>query len=129
VNLYKLNYFILAFLNCLFVEVFASDFQDDFVSKVSFISYEEAVTKAKQYGLKLPSSERDGRILTLNQKGVMAPTFDLIIQDFLKDIQGKKVLEIGAAYGNVLLEGLKKECTHYTVNDLDLRHLMIAALE
>ncbi|MBL0941236.1 MAG: class I SAM-dependent methyltransferase [Alphaproteobacteria bacterium] len=107
----------------------ASSPEDNTIQETSYSStYAEMLEKAKIEEIDLPSPEEDGRIQTLNLKGAMAPTFDLMTQAFLNNIQGKRALEIGAAYGNVLLESLKRECAHYTANDLDTRHLMIAAL-
>jgi hypothetical protein len=52
---------------------------------------------------------------------------DMASRSFLFSMQGKTVLEVGAAYGNILLKSLDLGFTYYVVNDLDPRHLFIAA--
>lgn len=76
----------------------------------------------------LPNAESDGRTPTLNKKGATSPTFDYVTLEFLKFAKSKRVLEIGGAYGSVMLEALRRDSsTIYHLNDLDERHLSIAA--
>jgi len=90
-------------------------------------SFKAALEKSKSLGLTLPDQEDDGRVRTLNKKGSMFQVKDVASESFLGSIQGKKVLEIGAAYGNILLRSLNLGFKDYVVNDLDPRHLFIAA--
>jgi SAM-dependent methyltransferase len=76
----------------------------------------------------MPAAESDGRTPTLNQKGATAPTLDYVTLSFLDFAKNKRVLEVGGAYGNVMLEALhRNSSTVYHLNDLDERHLGIAA--
>jgi protein-L-isoaspartate O-methyltransferase len=76
----------------------------------------------------MPQAESDGRTPTLNKKGAISPTLDYATLSFLDFAHNKRVLEIGGAYGNVMLEALKQDSsTVYHLNDLDERHLGIAA--
>lgn len=90
-------------------------------------TFKEAIEKAQQSNLTMPAFEEDGRVRTLNKKGSMFQVQDLASDAFLSSIEGKKVLEIGAAYGNILLKSLKFGFNEYVINDLDSRHLFIAA--
>src|SRR4051794_19714714 len=83
--------------------------------------YKEALEQAKLQAVKLPEMEEDGRIRTLNKKGSMFQPKDMASEGFLNSLQGKAVLEIGAAFGNVLLESLNLGFENYTANDLDPR--------
>lgn len=89
----------------------------------------KAAAQATKEGLNAPTPESDGRIYTLNHKGAMAPHIDKISEEFIKTAvqDGKKVLEIGAGYGLVCIESLKRGAKDYTANDLDVRHLKILA--
>jgi SAM-dependent methyltransferase len=92
------------------------------------LTLEEAARKAHTYTLTLPSPEEDGRIQTLNEKGAESPFFDQATREFMGFAAGKKVLEVGGAYGRVMREVLKNHPdTVYHLNDLDPRHLWIAA--
>lgn len=85
-------------------------------------------SKLKKAGdIRLPMAEHDGRIQTLNGKGFMFPIQDQITKTFLDQILGKKVVEIGVAYGDTIIEGLKRGCAHYTAVDLEQKHLQLAA--
>lgn len=76
----------------------------------------------------MPEAESDGRTPTLNKKGAASPTLDYATLAFLEFGKNKRVLEIGGAYGNVMLEALhRNSSTIYHLNDLDERHLGIAA--
>lgn len=76
----------------------------------------------------MPQAESDGRTPTLNKKGAISPTLDYATLAFLDFAKNKRVLEIGGAYGNVMLEALRRNSsTIYHLNDLDERHLGIAA--
>ncbi len=89
---------------------------------------EQALSSYTHYKLQQPAAESDGRVQTLNEKGAMSPVFDLATQAFIEQSADKKVLEIGGAYGKVMLEMLKKHPkTVYHINDLDERHLFIAS--
>lgn len=77
---------------------------------------------------KIPAPESDGRTPTLNKKGATSPAPDYVTLEFLKFAKNKRVLEIGGAYGNVMLEALRRNSsTIYHLNDLEERHLTIAA--
>ncbi len=92
------------------------------------LSYEDALRKFDENNLKIPEPEADGRTQTLNKKGAATAKFDYATWEFLKFAEGKAVLEIGGTYGKVMLFALKKnKKTKYTLNDLDERHLFIAA--
>lgn len=71
------------------------------------------------------------RIATLNNMGGMTRKFDEITKEFIdfvisnKHNPSFKTLEIGAAYGDVALECLKKGARNYLMNDLDNRHIEI----
>lgn len=71
--------------------------------------------------------EGDERTETLNGKGAMFLIEDKITQQFLAQVTNKKMVEIGIAYGNVLLESLRRGCAHYTAIDIEQQHLSIAA--
>lgn len=76
----------------------------------------------------MPQAESDGRTPTLNKKGAISPNLDYATLSFLEFAKNKRVLEIGGAYGNVMLEALRRDSsTVYHLNDLDERHLGIAA--
>jgi SAM-dependent methyltransferase len=91
-------------------------------------SHQEALELCFSKNLSMPSPESDGRIQTLNEFGSMAPVFDPATLQFIQYSVGKKVLEIGAAYGKVMTEILSQNpSTEYHINDLDERHLFLAA--
>jgi len=91
-------------------------------------SHAEALALYTAHNLCMPSPQGDGRIQTLNKKGAMSPALDIASLQFIKDSANKKVLEIGGAYGKVMFEVLSKNSgTEYHINDLDERHLFIAA--
>ena len=91
-------------------------------------SLEEANNKFIEQKLSIPQAEDDGRIQTLNKKGAIIPFLDESTTEFVKDAKGKKVLEIGGGYGKVMIETLlKNSSVTYDINDLDERHLFIAA--
>jgi len=76
----------------------------------------------------IPKPESDGRTPTLNKKGAISPSPDYVTLEFLKFAENKRVLEIGGAYGNVMLAALQNNSsTIYHLNDLEERHLSIAA--
>lgn len=83
-------------------------------------------------GLSLPPVswyKEEDVIPTMNQKGYMYTSMDSITEEFIArviSIDGRH-LEVGAAYGNVTIEALRRGCKHYIANDLDLRHLKILA--
>ncbi|MBP6218623.1 MAG: class I SAM-dependent methyltransferase [Oligoflexales bacterium] len=86
-----------------------------------------ALKDPQSSSLSMPTPEVDGRMQTLNKKGAASPKIDQLTQEFLKHLKGKKALEIGAAYGQVVMEALKSGATDYIANDLDRRHLLLAA--
>lgn len=91
-------------------------------------TFQQALETFHKSKVDLPQPEKDGRTQTLNRKGAAAPGFDYTTKKFLAFASGKSVLEIGGAYGNVMLEALKQNPkTIYHLNDLDQRHLCIAA--
>ncbi len=98
-------------------------------------SYEQALTQFDELNLKIQTPEKDGRTQTLNKKGAVTAKFDSVTKKFLKYINQLakekgtvKVLEVGGTYGDVMLEALKQSYkVQYTLNDLDRRHLFIAA--
>lgn len=97
------------------------------ISAVEY-SYAEALRGYDEENLKIPEPEADGRIQTLNKKGAVTAKFDDAAIEFLKFAEGKVVLEIGGTYGRGMLAALKRsKKTRYTLNDLDKRHLFIAA--
>ena len=78
----------------------------------------------------MPTPYADGGVPALNGMGAMAPDLDdPITQDFIKFAKGlssrDNILEVGSAYGNLVLELLKTTKTAITANDLDERHLDI----
>lgn len=83
-------------------------------------TYQQALAKCDELNLKPQKPEADGRTQTLNKKGAATAKLDYAIRQFLKFSKGKTVLEIGGAYGDVMLQALRhsKE-TSYTLNDLD----------
>ena len=91
-------------------------------------SFNEAIAEYTKRELVQPKPENDGRIQTLNRKGAASPGFDEATTEFIKFAKNKKVLEIGGAYGQVMLETLGKyKDTIYHLNDLHADHLFIAA--
>lgn len=112
-----LKYLILALLLTISQWVYAKQY-----------SQEEAIQYYLTHKLQQPAPESDGRIQTLNEKGAMSPALDEATLQFIMQGANKKVLEIGGAYGKVMLEMLAKHpATEYTLNDLDERHLFIAS--
>lgn len=91
-------------------------------------TFQQALDAFHKSQVALPDPEKDGRRQTLNRKGATAPGIDYTTRKFLSFAAGKKALEIGGAYGNVMLRALKENHkTVYHLNDLDQRHLCIAA--
>lgn len=88
----------------------------------------EALQQYDKHPPPQPKISPIGRVKTLNKKGSMSPNFDEATLAFIEYANGKTVLEIGGAYGNVMLETLAKfPDTTYHMNDIDERHLLIAA--
>lgn len=99
-----------------------------FYVDATVLSYADALVGYDKESLKIPEPEVDGRIQTLNKKGGVTAKFDYATIEFLKFAEGKVVLEIGGAYGKVMLAALKRnKATQYTLSDLEIRHLYIAA--
>lgn len=76
--------------------------------------------------LEMPAPELDGRVVTLNQTGYMSPGLNEYAQDFIDFAASTKrhVLDIGAAYGVITIEALKKGAK-VIANDCEERHLLI----
>ncbi len=91
-------------------------------------SFDEALCKYNDQDCRKPKAEADGRIQTLNQKGATSPVDDEATKQFIDNETEKKVLEIGAAYGKVMIKKLLKfSSVEYHINDLCEDHLWIAA--
>jgi|GEM_PF-542394 len=91
-------------------------------------TYEQALAKCDELDLKPPVPDADGRLQTLNKRGAVTAAPDYATLEFLKYAKGKSVLEIGGAYGSVMLTALhQSKDTKYTLSDLDERHLFIAS--
>lgn len=90
----------------------------------------EAAKEAIEQNLQAPKPDPDGRVQTLNKKGAMSPALDKVSEAFVAFASQaeKEVLEIGAGYGLACFKALVLGAKHYTVNDLDARHLKILAL-
>ncbi len=94
----------------------------------SVLTYGQALANCDKLNLKIQKPGSDGCIQTLNKKGEVSEVFDYAMQKFLIFSKGKRVLEIGGCYGDVMLLALKKsEATKYVLSDLDERHVFIAA--
>ena len=94
----------------------------------TFTYHQALETFYKKAKPSMPAAESDGRTPTLNQKGAISPTLDCGTLSFLEFGKNKRILEVGGAYGNVMLEALHQSgSTIYHLNDLDERHLGIAA--
>lgn len=88
----------------------------------------EADAKYRELELYEPEPQQDGRIMTLNGKGAMFPVLNEATIEFIEYTNGKKVLEIGGAYGNVMIKTLSKyKNVEYHLFDLSESHLAIAA--
>lgn len=89
-----------------------------------------AAQQAVKDGLTLPIVDPlFERCPTLNYNGYMRVTVREITKKFLDiAVQPKaKVLEIGAAFGNVCLRALESGATNYTAMDKEEKHLKILA--
>lgn len=99
-----------------------------YVFSAANFTFHQALENFYKLKPNIPAQESDGRMQTLNRKGETSPNFDYATLSFLDYAQNKRVLEIGGAYGNVMLEALRRSpTTVYHLNDLDERHLSIAA--
>ena len=100
----------------------------NFQAHAKIYSFADALAEYTKRGLVQPEPQDDGRIQTLNRKGATSPALDEATIEFIKFAKGKKVLEIGGAYGRVMIETLSKyKDTIYNLNDLHADHLFIAA--
>ena len=91
-------------------------------------SFQEALEHSRHLSVTIPTPEPDGRIQTLNRNGGVAPSIDYATKQFIAFGKNKTVLEVGGAYGLVMSQVLKKyPNTIYHINDLDKRHLALAA--
>jgi len=85
--------------------------------------------------LAIPQLNTDGRHFTLNRMGgnFASSVKNVEVADYFLPTAlrpGSKVLELGAAYGLVCSEAIRRglpAICHYVVNDLDKRHLLIFA--
>ncbi len=81
--------------------------------------------------LKLPKTNIPNRYPTLNKMGWVAPPDDPISKAYIEFVISNKVntsLEVGAGYGMVLKEILKKQFSdnkEFLINDLGEKHLLI----
>ncbi|MCT4635768.1 MAG: class I SAM-dependent methyltransferase [Rickettsiales bacterium] len=94
------------------------------------LSVQTLVKQAFSENLTLPPllhHKVDNVIPTMNKKGFMCNNIYSITEEFIsRAASGEGVhLEIGSAYGNIAVEALKRGCTNYIANDLDIRHLKI----
>uniref|UniRef100_A0A914DZF7 Methyltransferase domain-containing protein n=1 Tax=Acrobeloides nanus TaxID=290746 RepID=A0A914DZF7_9BILA len=99
---------------------------------VIYLNPSEAAEEAVKNDLKIPESDQVNRTKTLNNYGYMRTgrgVFEISTRQFLEIAAkpGSKVLEIGAAYGEVVLEALRKGAMDYTAVDLEEDHLKILA--
>lgn len=111
----------------------------NFTLNATSFTYNEALAKFYELNIQIPKPDNDGRIPTLNNKGsaVIASdqmsykllgSKDYLASAFLEFIKGKEALEIGGCYGDLMQIALQQSnTTKYTLNDLDERHLFIAA--
>ncbi len=97
------------------------------LSATNLFDVSGALKDPQSKNLSTPAPELDGRVQTLNKKGAASPGLDQATQSFLDNVKGKKVLEVGTAYGQIILKALKNDVGSYTANDLDRRHLLLAA--
>jgi len=101
-----------------------------YVKKTKIFNIEEALEQCSKQGLGIPLPESDYRIQTLNRRGATSPVLDRLTLEFMEFSKYKRVLEIGGAYGKVMIEVLKKHPnTVYHLNDIEEKHLFIAANE
>lgn len=101
-------------------------------ANTSTYTYEQALAAFDTLNLAIPTAEADGRTQTLNKKGAVTAKFEYATEEFLKFLKGKRVrvLEVGGAYGDVMIAALKPKKNkdiEYVLSDLDERHLFIAA--
>lgn len=88
----------------------------------------DAAKAAISENLRLPEPVADGRINTLNNYGAMKfAQFSATAIKFIEiaSTPGSKSMDIGAAYGEVCLEALKRGSTDCTAIDIEQRHLKI----
>ena len=92
------------------------------------LTYSQALANCNKQNLNIQKPDSDGFVQTLNKKGQVSEGFDYAMRKFLIFSKGKRVLEIGGCYGDVMLLALKEsKNTKYVLSDLDERHLFIAA--
>lgn len=109
------------------VLIFLSSATQTAISGLKEYSFLQAIEGYAQQELKLPAPQKDGRVSTLNDKGAMAPGLDKASAQFVST-KHTRVLEIGASYGLAMQEMLRNNASvEYHANDLDARHLFIAA--
>ncbi len=98
------------------------------LSYANSINIHDALKQYKEQNLLMPIAESDGRVQTLNKMGAMSPVLDKASLNFIEFSKNKKVLEIGGGYGFMMGKVLEKyPDVIYHMNDLDKRHIFIAA--
>ena len=90
----------------------------------------DAAEDAIKNNINVPENEADNRVKTMNNFGYMRvgkTKLQVSTKQFLEiaSTPGAKVLEIGAAYGEVCMEALRLGATDYTAVDLEENHLKI----
>lgn len=77
--------------------------------------------------IKLPEILSGNKSSTLNGTGYIFYSISPLGKEFIKAEAHphKSILEIGAGFGNIVLESLKQGVGHYTANDISQKHLEI----
>lgn len=90
------------------------------------VSFVEGRQQTTSQGIQMPHPDEEGNIPTFNKYGFFNDDafLDPFSQDFIlyASIQPRKLLEIGAGFGQLSLEALKGG-SHVIINDMDSRHL------
>lgn len=77
----------------------------------------------------MPTPYPDGRVQTLNNMGAMSTSIDQVTAQYLNFLEHSNsstvALEIGTAYGAIVLNTLKNSNVNIFANDLDEGHLQI----
>lgn len=97
---------------------------------MSLLDPAKAAEEARRLGLALPQpSENDGRFYTLNEKGAMHHSITDMGEQFLSIAcqPDARVVDVGAAYGLLCLEALRRGASNITAVEMDRRHLLILA--
>lgn len=96
----------------------------------ALLNLDQAYEQALKNGLQLLKANSE-ICPVLNGMGCMEMTYSTTSKAFLEIAMKPemKVLDIGAAYGQVCLQALRNGAQNYVVNDMDGRHLQILALQ